>query len=415
MTVICIDLKSFYASVECVLRGLDPFKINLVVADKERGPGSVVLAVSPHLKQYKVKSRCRVYDLPKDLDIIYAKPRMKKYIEFSSKIYEVYLKYVDKEDIHVYSIDEVFLDLTTYMKYYNMSIYDISAKILDDIYSTTKITATCGIGDNMFLAKVALDCIAKHQYNNIAYLNQELFIQHIWDIQPLTEIWGIGNRIEKRLNKMGIYTLRQLAKYPLDKLEKEFGIIGREMLEHAYGIDTSTVKEVRKYKPVSKSFGYGQVLFEDYNYRDLYIILLETIDELVTELVTRKLCCQVIGLGISYSKSVGGGFYRQMTLDNKTNSRTLILKGFEKLYYDNIKDFPIRKIQVRVGKLSNEDYVQSDIFTDVEKSQKEHSLYETIGKIKNKYGKTAVHLAISNTEKSTFIKRNSLIGGHNAE
>lgn len=413
--VICIDLKSFYASVECVLRGLDPFKVNLVVADASRGPGSIVLAASPHIKQYGVKSRCRIYELPKNLDIIYAKPRMKKYIEYSSAIYQVYLKYVSHEDIHIYSIDEAFLDLSSYLKYYQATSMELAERIIEDIYQTTKITATCGVGDNMFLAKVALDCLAKHQPNNLAYLNQDLFKEHIWDLKPITEIWGIGSRIAKRLAKMNIYCLRDVAKTPLSKLEKEFGIIGREILEHAYGVEHTTVQEARNYLPSSKSFGHGQVLFEDYHYQDLYVILLETVNQIATELVTRKLCCQLIALSIGYSKEVGGGFSRQMTLPSKTNSQKRLVDAFTKLYYDHIKDLPIRRIDVRVGKLSLEDFHQTNLFMDVEKDKKEHDLYQAIGKINEKYGKTTVHLAISNTEKSTFIKRNSLIGGHNAE
>lgn len=413
--VICIDLKSFYASVECVLRGLDPFKVNLVVADASRGPGSIVLAASPHIKQYGVKSRCRIYELPKNLDIIYAKPRMKKYIEYSSAIYQVYLKYVSHEDIHIYSIDEAFLDLSSYLKYYQATSMELAERIIDDIYQTTKITATCGVGDNMFLAKVALDCLAKHQPNNLAYLNQDLFKEHIWDLKPITEIWGIGSRIAKRLAKMNIYCLRDVAKTPLSKLEKEFGIIGREILEHAYGVEHTTVQEARNYLPSSKSFGHGQVLFEDYHYQDLYVILLETVNQIATELVTRKLCCQLIALSIGYSKEVGGGFSRQMTLPSKTNSQKRLVDAFTKLYYDHIKDLPIRRIDVRLGKLSLEDFHQTNLFMDVEKDKKEHDLYQAIGKINEKYGKTTVHLAISNTEKSTFIKRNSLIGGHNAE
>lgn len=413
--VICIDLKSFYASVECVLRGLDPFKVNLVVADASRGPGSIVLAASPHIKQYGVKSRCRIYELPKNLDIIYAKPRMKKYIEYSSAIYQVYLKYVSHEDIHIYSIDEAFLDLSSYLKYYQATSMELAERIIDDIYQTTKITATCGVGDNMFLAKVALDCLAKHQPNNLEYLNQDLFKEHIWDLKPITEIWGIGSRIAKRLAKMNIYCLRDVAKTPLSKLEKEFGIIGREILEHAYGVEHTTVQEARNYLPSSKSFGHGQVLFEDYHYQDLYVILLETVNQIATELVTRKLCCQLIALSIGYSKEVGGGFSRQMTLPSKTNSQKRLVDAFTKLYYDHIKDLPIRRIDVRVGKLSLEDFHQTNLFMDVEKDKKEHDLYQAIGKINEKYGKTTVHLAISNTEKSTFIKRNSLIGGHNAE
>lgn len=415
MKVLCIDLRSFYASVECILRGLDPQETNLVVADVSRGEGSIVLAVTPKLKKLGVKSRCRIFELPKEIDIIFAKPRMKKYIEFSSKVYEIYLKYVSEEDIHIYSIDEAFLDLTSYLNYYKLPIEGIAKKIIDDIYHTTKIEATCGIGDNMFLAKVALDCLAKNMPNRIAYLNQELFIKKMWDYHPLNKIWGIGTGIEKRLNKMNIYTLRELANTPQEILEEEFGILGKELYEHAYGIDYSTVKEVRNYQPTNKSLGYGQVLFRDYNYKEMEVILLEMIDDLATELVMKKLQCQLIHLSISYTSKVGGGFSRQMSLPSPTNSRTVLFEAFKKLYYQYVQDIPIRKIQIRVGKLSNENYMQTSLFTDSEKIEKERRLLEAIGQIKARYGKNAVNLAVSHTEVGTQLERNKLIGGHNAE
>lgn len=413
--IACIDLKSFYASVECALLGLDPLKVNLVVADIKRGNGSIVLAVTPALKRYGVSSRCRIYELPKGLDIIYAKPRMKKYIEYSTKIYSVYLKYFSSEDIHIYSIDEAFLDLGPYMKYYNLSAEELVKKVINDVYETTKINATCGIGENMFLAKVALDVLAKHEKGGIATLNKEQFKEKIWNYQPITDIVGIGNRTAKRLEKLGITTVGQIAKCPLERLEKEFGIIGRELLERSYGIDRTTVQEARAYIPESKSIGKGQVLFEDYNYEDLSLVLLETVDELVCELVTNKLTCKLIGLSIVYSKEVGGGFSRQRTLPNKTNSRKVLVDEFMKLYNEHVENLPIRRVDVRLGKLSPEDYFQNDLFNGVGNYQKEHSLYEAIGKIKNKFGKGAVYLAVSNTEKGTLVKRNKLIGGHNAE
>ncbi|MDD3999518.1 MAG: hypothetical protein PHX62_01310 [Bacilli bacterium] len=416
MAVLCIDLKSFYASVECVLRGLDPFETNLVVADKERGPGSIVLAVSPKLKTYGVSSRCRIYSLPKDLKIIYAKPRMKKYIEYSTKIYRIYLKYVAKEDIHVYSIDEAFLDLTHYLKYYNKEPKQIAKEILDDIFKETKITASCGIGDNMFLSKVALDILAKHSKDNIAILDAESFKEKIWKVEPLSSIWGIGSRLEKRLHKMGIKNLGNLAKHPLSSLEKEFGVVGRELLEHAYGIEKTTVQEARNYLPQSKSFGHGQVLYEDYSYQNLEVILIETVDEIATELVTKRLTCQLIGLSIGYSKSDGGGgFGRQRKLPCKTNSRKLLVESFFQLYYDFVEDKPIRQISLRVGSLDNEDFFQTNLFIDANREIKEHNLYQALGEIRQRYGKNSVHLAVSNTDKSTFLKRNNLIGGHNAE
>lgn len=413
--IFCIDLKSFYASVECVLRGLDPFKVNLVVADVSRGQGSIVLAASPHIKQFGVKSRCRIYDLPKDLKIIFAKPRMKKYIEYASKIYEVYLRYVDRQDVHIYSIDEAFLDLTHYMNYYKMPPISLAKKILADIMEVTGITATCGIGENMFQAKVALDCLAKHSDDYVAYLDENLFKQKMWDYKPLGDIWGIGRQLEVRLHRMGIDSLRDLANYSEEKLEKTFGILGNELYEHAHGRDSSIVSEVRNYKPQSKSFGHGQVLYEDYNYLDMITILTEYVDEIATELVMRNLNCQLIGLGIGYSRSVKDGFSRQMTLSTATNSRKVLLAAFKKLYFDHVKDYPIRRIQVRVGKLSTCEYVQTDLFSDSKISKKEHDLYATLGEIQEKYGKKAVSMAVSYTEKATQRKRSDLVGGHNAE
>lgn len=415
MKVLCIDLRSFYASVECILRGLDPQTTNLVVADKDRGEGSVVLAVTPQLKRLGVKSRGRIFELPKDLDIIYAKPRMKKYIEFSSKVYEVYLKYVSYEDIHIYSIDEAFLDLTSYLNYYKTPIEELAKKIIDDIYDTTNIEATCGIGDNMFLAKVALDCLAKSMPNRIAYLNHELFIKKMWDFKPLNKIWGIGKGIEKRLNKMHIYSLRDLANTPLAKLEKEFGLIGKELYEHAHGIDYSVVRQVRNYEPSNTSIGYGQVLYRDYTYQEAEVLILETIDEIATELVMKKIQCQLIHISIMYSKNVGGGFCRQKSLPSPTNSRKILFEETKKIYYKFVQDLPIRKIQIRVGKLVNEEFEQTSLFTDSDKLAKEKKLLEAVGTIRSRYGKNAVNLAVSHTEAGTKLERNKLIGGHNAE
>jgi len=414
MVVLCIDLKSFYASVECVLRGVDPFTTDLAVADERRGKGSIVLAVTPHLKKSGVNSRCRLYQLP-DKNIIIARPRMKKYIEFACKVYETYLQYVDNEDIHIYSIDEAFLDLTHYLKYYNKSPIEIGKCILNDIHKQTGLTATCGIGDNMFLSKVALDCLAKYKPDNIAYLNKELFRRYIWDIRPLDNIWGIGRRLAKRLAGIGIYTMRDLAQTSIEKLEKDFGIIGIELYQHAHGEDKTTVSEARNYHPQSKTFGHSQVMLEDYNYKDMQTIIIEITSEIATELVLRRLCCQEIALGIGYSKKIGGGFHRQMKLDQKTNSYKTLLDGFIKIYKKNIRDLPIRNISMRVGKLSNEDYIQPNLFMDIQGKIKERNLYRAIGQIREKYGKTAVRFAVSNTEKATLLKRSILIGGHNAE
>src|SRR5690554_6441510 len=211
MDYLCIDLKCFYASVECVERGLDPFTTPLVVADETRGKGSICLAVSSKMKALGVKNRCRLFEIPSHIKYLIAKPRMSKYIEHSANIYGIYLKYISKEDIHVYSIDEAFLDVTHYKKLYKKTALEIGQMIIDDIYQTTGLTATCGVGTNLYLAKVALDIEAKKNNSHIAYLDEELYKQSLWNHLPLTDFWQIGRGISKRLNKLGLFTMRDVA------------------------------------------------------------------------------------------------------------------------------------------------------------------------------------------------------------
>jgi DNA polymerase V len=267
----------------------------------------------------------------------------------------------------------------------------------------------------MFLAKVALDCLAKKSPTNIALLTEDTIKDKLWDLRPISEIWGIGFRTEKHLAKMGIYCLRDLANYPLANLEKTFGVVGHELYDHAFGRDYTTVQEAKNYLPQSRSFGHGQMLYEDYNKEDMKIILTEMVDELSTELIMKKKCCQLIGLSIGYSQKHGGGFSRQLSFDCKTSSPKKILEGFMSLYDKYILDLPTRSISVRLAKLSNEEYVQADMFEGAGKTKKEHDLYQAIGEIKNRFGPSAVSLALSKSEKGTLIKRHKLIGGHNAE
>lgn len=414
MIILCIDLKSFYASVECVLRGLDPLTADLAVADERRGNGSIVLAVSPHLKQRGVHSRCRLYQVPRD-GVIIARPQMKKYIEYSCKVYGIYLRFVSPEDIHIYSIDEAFLDITHYIKYYNASPTEIAKKILSAIYKETGLPASCGVGDNIFLAKVALDCLAKYRPDGIAYLDKERFRRYIWDLRPLDNIWGIGRRLARRLTDLGIHTLRELAQTPAEKLEKEFGVLGFELHNHANGEDATTVREAREYHPKSKTFGHSQVFLEDYSYQDVKVVITEMAAEIATELALRRLCCQEVALGIGYSQQYGGGFYRQRKLETKTGSFKVLLSVYMDIYEKNVVDLPIRTISMRVGKLSYEEFLQPDLFSDADIGIKERNLYRAIGEIRERFGKAAVRLAVSNTEKATLVKRSILIGGHNAE
>ena len=257
--IICIDLKTFFASVECVERNLDPFTTNLVVADPNRGNGTICLAVSPKLKMLGVKNRCRIFEIPSNIDYIIAKPRMSKYIEYSANIYAIYLKYVSKDDIHVYSIDEVFIDVTEYLNIYKMNALQLAKKIIKDIYDTYGITATAGIGTNLYLAKIALDIMSKHTVSNIGWLDEERYKKELWHHKPLTDFWQIGKGIEKRLNKLRIYDMYDLAHYNNTKLYNEFGINAELLIDHSVGRETCTIADIKAYKPKNQSISTNQV------------------------------------------------------------------------------------------------------------------------------------------------------------
>lgn len=411
--ILCIDLKSFYASVECALRGLNPFTTPLVVADKSRGNGSVVLAVTPYLKRRGVKSRCRVFDLPKDGQIIYAKPRMKTYLEVSTKIIEIYLKYVAYEDMHIYSIDEVFLDLTTYLKYYQKSDIEMAKIILDDIYNTTQIPATCGIGPNLLLSKVALDVESKAAPNFIAKWTYQDVEDKLWHISPLDELWGIGRRMKSHLNKLGLYTVGDIARYPLERLQRYFGVLGEELYHHAHGIDQSIISEKIAYKPSSKSVGVGQTLFHDYDGASVKQIILEMTDQVAKRLRKSNKKAYTIHFGIGYSKAYGGGFSHQQTLTFPTWHESEIYEVCLDLFEHYYEDYPIRKVTIRASNLVEEYFVQLNLFTDMNQKITEHKLHKTIDNIQFNHGKNSIIRGSSLLEDSTIQARNNMVGGHN--
>ena len=414
-TILCIDLKSFYASVECVLRGLNPFTTPLVVADKSRSNGSVVLAVTPYLKYRGVKSRCRVYELPDDPSIIFAKPRMKEYLKASTKILEIYLKYVSFEDIHVYSVDEVFLDLTTYMSYYKKTDEEMAAIILQDILDTTKIPATCGIGPNMLLSKLALDLESKKSPTFIAKWTYDDVPIKLWPITPLSKMWGIGHKTERNLNRLGLYTIGDIANYPLEKLQRFYGIMGEELYHHAHGIDQSIINEKLVYKPVGKSYGMGQTLYHDYFGDTVPQIILEMVDEVTKRLRTGSKKAYTVNLGISYSRDTGGGgFNRQTTLPFPTCNESEIYNACMMLFDEFYNESPIRKVTIRVTNLVEEFYIQLNLFRDMNKVITDHKLHTSLDNIKHRYGKNAILRASSLDDDSTVIARNQMVGGHNA-
>ncbi|MDT8336540.1 MAG: hypothetical protein RQ856_01780 [Candidatus Izemoplasmatales bacterium] len=412
--ILCIDLKSFYASVECAVSGLDPFKTPLVVADKSRGGGSIVLAVTPYLKQLGVPNRCRVYELPKNIDIIYRKPRMERYLEYSAKIIEIYLQFVSEDDLYVYSVDEVFLDFTEYLDYYKKSDYEIAKMIMAEVYRQTKIYSTCGVGPNMLIAKLALDIESKYSSDFIAKWNYDELPQKLWPIQPLSKMWGIGRNMEKNLNALGIHKIEDLAKYDVKKLKKKFGVIGEELYYHAHGIDMSLIQEKLRLKPASKSYGIGQTLFEDYYKPEIFQIIREMVDDICRRLRVSKKKASTVHFGLGYSKDIGGGFARQMQLpqpsSNESHVYQLCLKIMNKFYNDS----PIRVVRVTVTGLVDDLDYQINLFEDIEIVMKEKQVFHAVDEIKERFGKNSINRASSELKASTIKARNEMIGGHNA-
>ena len=412
---LCIDLKTFYASVECVERKLDPFSTNLVVADETRGKGTIGLAVSPKMKMLGVKNRCRLYEIPPNIKYIIAKPRMKKYIEYSANIYAIYLKYLAKDDIYVYSIDEAFLDVTNYLKLYKMDEIELAKTILKDIYNTYGLTATVGIGTNLYLAKVALDIMSKHTPTNIGYLDEELYKRKLWHHKPLTDFWQIGRGIEARLNKKRIYDMYDIAHTNPKILYKEFGVNAEFLIDHSWGRETCTIKDIKNYKTKNTSISNSQVLFEDYSFENARLVLKEMVELNSIKLVEKNLITDTIGLYIGYSKNIINSTGGSMKLANYTNTYSDLMAYFLKLYDSTTnKTVPIRRIGVSFNRLVSDEAQQLSLFENQEKITKERKIELAISNIKQKLGKNAIVRGMDLENGATTILRNKLIGGHNA-
>ena len=414
-TYLCIDLKTFYASVECVERGLDPFSTNLVVADPTRGKGTICLAVSPKMKMLGVKNRCRIFEIPPTIKYIIAMPRMKKYIEYSANIYEIYLKYFSKEDIHVYSIDEAFMDATKYLNMYKSTPIELAKKIIKDIYKTYGITATAGIGTNMYLAKIALDITAKHNVSNIGYLDEEKYKKELWHHKPLTDFWQIGKGIERRLNKMRIFDMYDVAHVETKRLYKEFGVNAEYLIDHAWGKESCTIADIKAYKPKNNSISNSQVLFEDYSFIKARLALKEMVELGSLRLVESNLITDTIQLYIGYSKDTIKATGGTKKLQNSTNVYSELLKAFLNIYDKTTnQSIPIRRIGINFANVISTENVQLNLFTDQDKLDKERKLELTMCNIKNKLGKNSIVRGMDLEEGATTILRNKLIGGHNS-
>lgn len=415
---LCIDLKSFYASVECVERGLNPLTTNLVVADPDRKKGTICLAVSPSLKSLGVRNRCRVFEIPDSIDYIMAPPRMKLYIDYSADIYGIYLKYISKDDIQVYSVDEAFLDITDYLNLYKMTAQELAVTIMDDIRDTLGVIAACGIGTNLYLAKVALDITAKHTDNHIGFLDEELYKKKLWNHKPITDFWRIGPGIAKRLSHLGIFTMGDVALADESLLYKTFGIDAEYLIDHAFGREPTTIADIKSYKAKNNSLSSGQVLMRDYNYEEGLLIVKEMVDLLCLDLVDKGLITNSISLYIGYTigrdgfavaKSTGGSMHMSVT----TNSVKTITKYFVKLYEDTTsRAVPIRRVTVTFNHVIDEAYEQYDLFTNPEDLEKDRKIQQAVLNIKHKYGKNSIIKGMNLEKAATTLERNHQIGGH---
>ena len=413
---VCIDLKTFFASVECVERKLDPFKVDLIVADPTRGNGAICLAISPKMKSKGIKNRCRVWEIPKNIHPIIAKPRMKKYIEYSVRIYKVYLKYFDKNDIHVYSIDECFIDITSYISLYKKTPKEIAKMLIDAVYKETGITAAVGIGTNLYLTKIALDITAKHSKDNIGYLDEEIYKKELWHHIPLTDFWQIGKGIENRLLNLRLKDMYDVAHCEEAILYKEFGINAEYLIDHAKGKESCTIQDIKAYKPKSTSISNSQILFDDYSYENARKVLIEMVDNIILQLVSQKQYTSSIKVIIGYSKDKIPPLTITIKLEQATSSYNIILNKVLEEYDFRINQYiPIRRIGICLGKLEDKLIEQLDLFSVHEIKEKDLRIEMAMNEIKNKYGKNSILRGISYDKNATQMKRNCMVGGHNAE
>ena len=440
-TYICCDLKSFYASVECVERGLDPMTTNLVVADAARTEKTICLAVSPALKALGLPGRCRVFEIPEGVDYVMARPRMQRYMEASADIYSVYLRYVSPEDIHPYSIDECFIDATPYLALYQVNAKEFAVMLMEAVLAETGVRATAGIGPNLFLAKVALDIAAKHADDHIGFLDQAEFERTIQTHRPITDIWNVGPGIAKRLAKYGVHDLRGVCGLDEGTLYREFGVNAEYLIDHAHGVEPCTIADIRAYEPGAHSLMNGQVLPCDYTREEARDVLREMVDQLVLDLVEKRLVAGSISLYVGYAKGPGepageadgaffdGGHGRRPASGrrgfphtgstrrqaDRTNLYSKLMPRFLDLFDETTrKDAPIRRINVGVGGVLPEEFATMDLFSDAEAEAEEHRLQQAVLAVKGRFGKNALLRGTSLKEKATARERNEQIGGHHA-
>lgn len=405
-----IDMKAFYAFIECVERNLNPFTTPLVVCDPTRGDGTIVLSVSPFLKDQGVPSRCRRRELPHIEGLIFAQPRMALYVKKSAEIISIVLDYIAEDDIHIYSIDEFFVNLGPYLKAYDCTPYQLVRKLQKAITSKTGLITTAGISYNMLMAKVALDVDAKKRAPYIAQWTKADVKNKLWKITPLTKMWGISHGYEAKLNAMGIETIGQLANADKNLLKQKFGIIGEQLWEHANGIDNTNIRD--KYIPEDTSFSIGQVLFKDYTPEQAKLILKEMNDDLAMRLREHGKTTRRIGVGCGYTVSEGGGFSHQTTLDYPIDDTDKLYEDVLKIFEKYVGNHKIRRLYITYSQLESSEYEQLNLFEIASKDLTKKNMTSAIDSLKRKYGKNTILRASSLLEESTAKERHNQIGGH---
>ena len=416
-TYYVIDGRSFYATVECVARGLDPLKTNLVVADPTRSENTICLAITPAMKAQGVKNRCRIRDIPGNIKYIVAPPRMQLYIDCAAEIHGVFLKHFAPQDIYTYSIDESFIDATPYLKMYGISARELAKRVIDDIRSTVGTISTCGIGTNMFLAKVALDIMAKHSPDSVAELDENQYREKLWDHKPITDFWGIGPGTERRLWNRGITTMAGIAQCDLNRIYDWFGIDGELLYDHAWGREPTTIADIKAYKSNSKSLSSGQTLMRDYKFSEAEIITKEMMDQLCLDMAAKKLATASISLCVGYSYTYGVPCVSDTArLAFETNAASMIVPAVGTLYRRIVNpNYGIRRVSLTCNDVVRDpNHLQLNIFEDPTKQLRNKALQEAMLGIRAKYGKNAILRGISYTPESTARERNNQIGGHRA-
>ena len=413
-TYLCIDLKSFYASVECVERGFDPMTTNLVVADPERSDKTICLAITPAMKALGIKNRCRLFEIPKSVKYHIAPPRMQLYIDYAAEIYAIYLKYVSKDDIHVYSIDEAFMDVTDYLQLYQLSARELGQRIMSDILKELGIRATCGIGTNLYLAKVALDITAKHSSDFISELTEEGYRNTLWNHRPLTDFWRVGAGTARRLETVGIRTMADIAAADEDFLYRLFGIDAELLIDHAWGREPVTIADIKAYRPQTNCLTSGQVLMCDYSFADGMLIVKEMMDLLCLDMVEKGLVTKSITLHIGYSNQLRiPSAHGTASLDTETNADILSIPAVTALYKRIVNPmYHVRRINISCNNVMPEECHQYSFFVDAAELERNRKVQKAVISIKNKYGKDAILKGMNLEEHATTRERNHQIGGH---